>query len=128
MQPSAFEIPEQVRDMADRSVDQARKSLEQFLDATQKAVANVEGSAKSLSDGAADVNRQALAFIEENIAESFDLAHKLIQARTVEEMTELQQAFVRRQMATAADRSKQLGDMIGRAANAAAKTAMKQSG
>jgi phasin len=125
MQPSGFEIPDQVREMADRSVDQARKALEQFLDATQRAVANAEGSAKSLSESAADVNKQALAYIEENIAETFDLAHRLIQARTMEEMTALQQEYIRRQMSTVADRGKQLGDMIGRGTAKATKASMK---
>jgi len=127
MQPNGFEIPEQIRDMGDRSVEQARKALEQFLDAAQKAVVSAEGSARSLSDGAADVNRQTLAFFEENIVESFDLAHQLVQARTVQEMTDLQQAFLRRQMSSAADRGKQLSEMIGRYTSAAAKTATNQA-
>ena len=63
MQPTQFEIPEQMREVADRSVDQARKAFEQFLEATGQAIANAEGSAKSLREGAADVNRQALAFV-----------------------------------------------------------------
>ena len=128
MPSNGFEVPEQIRDMADRSVDQARKALDQFLDATQKAVANAEGSARSLSDGAAGFNRQALAFIEENIAETFDLAHRLVQVRTIEEMADLQQGFLRQQIASATDRSKQLGEMIGQAASAAAKSAMNQAG
>ena len=65
MQTTRFEIPEKMREMADRSVEQAKKAFEQFLNATQKAVATAEGSAKTLRDSAADVNRQALAYIEE---------------------------------------------------------------
>ena len=62
MQRTPFDIPEQMRDVADKSVDQARKAFDQFMDATQKAVAKAEGSAKSLSEGAADLNRQTLAY------------------------------------------------------------------
>jgi phasin len=122
--PTRFEIPEKVREMADKSVDQAKKAVDQFLDATQKAVAVAEGSAKSLRDGAADVNRQALAFIEDNVAASFDFAQRLLQARTVEEMAALQREFVQSQMKTAADQGQQLGQMMGKAAS----TATKQSG
>lgn len=124
-QSTPFEIPQQTREIADRSVDQARKAFAQFLDATQKAVAAAEGSARSLGDSAADVNRQALSFVEENVAASFDLAQRLVQARTIEEMAALQQEFVGRQMAAAAARGKQLGEVMGRAAGRAATKAKK---
>jgi phasin len=119
MQPTRFEIPEQMRQAADKSVGQARKAVEQFLDATQKAVASVEGSAKSVGEGAADLSRQSLAFVEENVAASFDLAQRLVQARSVEEMAALQQEFIRRQMAAVAEQGKTLSAMAERAGKAA---------
>ena len=125
MQPTRFEIPENMREMADKSVEQAKKAFDQFLDATTRAVATAEGSAKTLREGAADVNRQALAFIEDNVAASFDFAHRLVQARTVEEMTALQQEFVKRQMSAAAAQGQQLGQMMGKAASGATKASAK---
>lgn len=119
MQRTPFEIPEQMREAADRSVGQAKKAFEQFLDATQKAVAKAEGSARSLQEGAADVNRQAMAFVEENMAASFDLAQRLVRARTVEEVASIQQEFVSRQMAKVAEQGKQIGEIVGRAASGA---------
>ena len=88
--------------------------MEQYLDATQKAVAKAEGSAKSVQEGAAEVNRQALAFLEENVAASFDLAQRLVQARTVEEIAALQKEFFTKQMANLAEQGKSLGTMMGR--------------
>ena len=111
MQPTRLEIPEQLREAADKSVGQARKAVEQFLDATQKAVPNVEGSA---GEGVADLSREALAFVEENVAASFDLAQRLLQARTIEEMTALQQEFIRRQMAALSEQGEALGTMAQR--------------
>ncbi len=125
MQPTRFEIPEQMRDVADRSVGEARKAFEQFLEATQKAVNTAEGQAKMAGEGAADISRQSLAFIEDNIAASFDLAQRLVQARTVEEMTALQQEFVQQQLKVAADQSRQLGEMVGRVAADAGQSAGK---
>ena len=125
MQSKPFEIPDQMREVADKSVAQARKAFEQFLDATQKAVATAEGSAKTMGTGAADLGRQSLAFAEENIAASFDLAQRLVQARTLEEMAALQQEFVRRQMAAVAEQGKQLGAMVSRAAQEATKKPKK---
>jgi phasin len=115
MTRTPFQIPEQMRDVADRSVQEAKKAVEQFLDASQKAVANAEGSVRSLQEGAADINRQAMAFVEENMAASFDLAQRLVRARTVEEVASIQQEFMSRQMAKFAEQGKQIGEMAGRA-------------
>jgi len=125
MQRTPFEIPEQMREVADRSVNQAKQAFEQFLDATQKAVAKAEGSARTLREGAADVNRQAMAFVEENMAASFDVAQRLVRARTVEEVAAIQQEFVSRQMAKVAEQGKQIGEMVGRAASGAVDKAKK---
>ena len=125
MQPTRFEIPEQMREVADKSVGEARKAFEQFLSATQKAMATAENSAKSVGEGAADVSRQSLAFVEDNIAASFDLAQRLVQARTVQEMAALQQEYVRRQMKNLTEQGKQLGEMATRTAKDAGKKASK---
>ena len=125
MQPTRFEIPEQMREVADKSVGEARKAFEQFLNATQKAMATAENSAKSVGEGAADVSRQSLAFVEDNIAASFDLAQRLVQARTVQEIAALQQEYVRRQMKNLTEQGKQLGEMAARAASDAGKKARK---
>jgi phasin len=125
MQPPRFEIPEQVREVADKSVGQARKAFEQFLDATQKAMATAETSARSVSEGAADISRQSLAFVEENVAASFDLAQRLVQARTPQEIAALQQEYIRRQMKALTEQGKQLGEMAARAATEVGKKSRK---
>ena len=117
MQPTRFEIPQQMRDLAEKSVEQARTAFGQVLDATQKAVAQAAGAPFTLGEGAADLSRQSLAYLEENVAASFDLAQRLVQARTLEEVTALQQEFLQRQMMAAAEQAKTLGTMAGRAAS-----------
>jgi phasin len=103
-----------MRDLADKSVDQARQAFEQFMDATQKAMASAEGSAKTLGEGAADLSRQSLAFVEENVAASFALAQRLVQARTAEEIAALQQEFARSQMKALSEQGKTLSEMLAR--------------
>jgi phasin len=121
MQPTRFEIPEQMRQAAEQTVGQARKAVEQFLDATQKAVAGAEGSARTMGAGAADLSRQSLAFVEQNIAASFELAQRLVQARTIEEVAALQQEFLRRQLSAASEQGKALGEMASSTAKEATK-------
>jgi phasin len=115
MQPTAFDVPDQMRQAAEKGVQQARKAVEQFMEVTQQAVAKAEGSNKLVPETAVDVNLQALAFVEENLAAAFDLAQNLVRARTLEEVGALQQEFVRRQMTAVAEQEISLGEMINRA-------------
>lgn len=119
MQVTPFDIPDQMRDTAEKSVNQAKKALGDLMDATQKAVAKAEGSAKTMGEGAADVNRQALAMVEENVSASFEMASRLVRARTVEEVAAIQQEYFQRQMKNLAEQGKSLGAMMGRTASAA---------
>lgn len=113
---TAFEIPEQMRALADKSVDQAKKAFDDFMGATVKAVEKSETSAKTLQSGARDVNRQALAFLEANVAASFDFAQKLVRARSVEELSQIQQEFLKTQVEAAQSQGKDMADTIGKAA------------
>ena len=125
MQRTPFEIPDQMREVADRSVEQAKKAVGQYLDATQQAVAKAEGSARSVGEGASEMGRQALAYVEENVTASFDFARRLVQARTVEEIAALQNEFLAKQMASLSEQGKSLGQMMGRAATDAMDKAKK---
>ncbi len=113
---TTFEIPEQMRTFADKSVDQAKKAFDDFMSATAKAVEKSEASAKSMQTGARDVNRQALAFLEANVAASFDFAQQLVRARTVEEIGQIQQAFLQKQAEAAQSQTRDMADTIGKAA------------
>ena len=115
--PTVFNIPDQMRQAAEQSVQQAKKAVEQFMDATQTAVAKAEGSSKMLPQSVVDVNLQALAFIEENLAASFELAQNLVRARTLEEVAALQQEFIQRQSTTIAEQEASLGEMFHRVAS-----------
>lgn len=118
-----FEIPEPMRAFADKSVDQARKAFDDFMSATVKAVDKAESSAKSLQEGARDVNRQAIGFLEENVAASFEFAQKMVRARTLEELQSIHRDFLERQVAAAQSQTKSVGEAIGRVASAAAQKA-----
>ena len=109
-----------MREVADKSVTQAQKAVGEFMNAAQTAAAAAGGKPGSPNEAAGDLSREMLAFAEENIAASFDLAKRLIQARTIEEMTALQQEFLGRQSAAVARQGADLGVMASRAARSAA--------
>lgn len=122
---TTFEIPEQMRAFADKSVDQAKKAFDDFMSATAQAVEKSETSAKSIQSGARDVNRQALAFLESNVAASFDFAQQLVRARTVEEIARIQQAFLQKQAEATQSQTRDLAETIGKAATDAQQQAKK---
>lgn len=122
---TTFEIPEQMRAFADKSVDQAKKAFDDFMSATAQAVEKSETSAKSIQSGARDVNRQALAFLESNVAASFDFAQQLMRARTVEEIARIQQAFLQKQAEATQGQTRDLAEAIGKAATDAQQQAKK---
>ena len=73
-----FEIPDQMRDLADRSVEQARKAFDDYMVAARKAVGTVEDQAKTAKADADNIQRTALEYSEENIAAAFELAQKMV--------------------------------------------------
>jgi phasin len=123
MKSTSFDIPDQMREMADKSVSEAKKALAQYMDATQQAIAKAEDSTKSAQDGVAEINRQALAFVEDNVTASFDLAQRLVQARTMEEIAALQKEYFTKQMARLGEQGQNLGTMMGKAGAEAAQKA-----
>jgi len=124
---SAFEIPADMRNMAERSVEQAKQAFEGFVTAVQQAANQMQGQAAAVQAGAADMQRKAMSFAQQNIAASFDFAQKLARARDVQELMRLQTEFVQAQMRTLADQAKELGADTAAAASAATSTARKGS-
>jgi phasin len=117
----SFEIPSEVRSFAEKSVAQARKAFDGFMNATQQAATAMEGQASAAQSGAKDVRQKAVAFAEQNVANSFDFAQKLVRAKDVEEVMRLQAEFVKAQMQALSAQAQELGQTATRAAMQAAK-------
>ena len=110
-----FEIPAEMRQMAEQSVEQAKKAFDGFIAAAQQAVSNFEGQAAATQTGAKDVGKRAMAFAEQNVASSFEFAQKLARAKDIEEIMRLQAEFVKTQMQTLSDQAKELGETATKA-------------
>ena len=96
-----MEIPPQVREFAKKSVDQEEKAVSTFLDSASKSVAVAPGPMT-------DVAKQVLAITEANLKSSFEYARKLMQAKDISEVMQLQSDFLRNQFGVATDQFKQL--------------------
>jgi phasin len=107
---SNFEIPGDMRRFAEQSVAQAKAAFDGFIVAAQKAVDTWEGQAASAQAGAKDVGRKAMSFAETNVSTSFEFAQKLVRAKDLQEVMQLQAEFIKGQIAAMSEQAKELGE------------------
>jgi phasin len=122
MNAEPFQIPPEMRAFAEKSVEQARQAFDGFLTAAQRTVTTFEGQAKAAQQGAKDIGEKAFDFAEQNIASSFEFAQKLVRAKDVKEMLELQSTYVKTQMQALAEQARELGETSGKMASEHMKT------
>ena len=100
MTQPVFEIPNEMRDFAEKSVDQARKAFDGYMDAAHKAATRMETAAHAAGDTAKDATSKAVGFATHNVTAAFELAQKLLAARDVQEVLKLQSDFAKAQLAS----------------------------
>jgi phasin len=115
-----LEIPPEVRAFAEKGVEQARQAFDGFISAAQNAVNAFDGQAETARKGAKDVTEKAITFAGQNVASSFELAQRLVQAKDVQEVMRLQADFIRKQMQVFAEQAKEIGESTSKAAREAA--------
>jgi phasin len=116
-----FEIPKEMRSMAEASVDQARKAFEKFVSSAQAAAGSLEQRGATVRAGARDVSAKALAYAEKNVEASLDHAQSLLQAKDLTEIMRLHGDYVQAQMRSLAEQAREMGQLVGQAAMDAAK-------
>jgi phasin len=114
-----FEIPEAVRELAERNVEQARSAYNQFVDMARKVQDTVTQSQGAMTSGAVEVQAQIAKFAEENIQASFAFASDLASARDLKQYIEIQQRYAQKQMQAYAHQAQELGKLMSEAARKA---------
>jgi phasin len=110
-QTQNYEVPAEMRDFAEKSVEQARKAMDGFIGAAQKAVDTFEGSANTVQASAKDMTRKTFAYAEQNIQAAFDLAQRMVRAKDMQEAMQVQAEFVRSQFESMQTQMKEFGSM-----------------
>ena len=114
-----FEIPPEMRNVAEQSVVQARQAFDSFMDAAQKAAVKVEEQAAAMQAGAKGTSEKIMGYAERNIAASFDFAQRLARAKDVQEIAKLQQEFIQSQMKALGEQAQDLGQSVVQSARGA---------
>jgi phasin len=116
-----FEIPNDLRSMAEASFEQARKTFEKFLEGAQATAGSIEERGETVRAGAKDISAKAVGYAEKNVQASLDYAESLLHAKDLPEVMRLHSDFVQAQMRSLAEQASEMGQIVSRAAMDAAK-------
>jgi phasin len=116
-----FEIPKEMRSMAEASVEQTRKTFEKILESAQATAGSLEERGATVRAGARDISAKAFACAEKNLQTSLDYAQSLVHARDLPEVMRLHSEYVTTQMRSLAEQASEMGQIVGKAAMEAAK-------
>jgi phasin len=116
-----FEIPKDMRSMAEASFEQARKSFEKFIVGAQAAADSLSARTATVGAGAKDVSAMAFSYAEKNVQASLDYAQALVHAKDLSEVIRLHREYVQSQMRSVAEQASEMGQIVSRASMDAAK-------
>ena len=100
MAENPFEIPQQMRDLADQNIKQAHAAYEQLTDFVTKAINAWMGAipASPMVTGFREVQDRAVDLAKENAESAFTFARKINNAKSYQEILTLQTQFARERM------------------------------
>ena len=101
MSEPKLEVPAELRDLAEKTIDQAERAFGMFFEAASK-------SAASIPSPGADISRQALSFTEQNMRAAFENARKLVHATDFQQAMQIQSEFLRSQFTNAGEHMRQI--------------------
>ena len=107
-----IEVPEAVRDLTERNVEQARAAYSQFMDVTRKTQEIMTRSSGVMASGFREMQERALRYTQLNLDASFNLASELARAKDPKEAMEIQAKFARAQMEAYQEQAQELGRLL----------------
>jgi len=103
-----FDIPNEMRDLAEKNVEQARVAYGQFMEFMSQAMNAWPSSGAPEAGNFKALQERAVAFAKENAERSFSLASDLAKAKDMQEVVTLQSRYVQTQMQTFGIQAQQL--------------------
>ena len=116
-----FELPPEMRNMAESSFKQARDAFEKLLANAEAAAGSIEERGASVRAGAKDIGARAFAFAETNVQASLNYAQSLVHAKDLSEVMRLHSDYVQAQMGALAEQASEMSQIVSRAAMDATK-------
>ena len=114
-QNQRFEIPQELRQLAEENVERARKLYLQFMDGVAQTMTVWSTSSSDvITPGFNEVRERAVKFAKENADAAFNLAKEVAQAKDLQELLSLQTRYVQAQMRWYADQTQEFGQLMAR--------------
>jgi len=111
-----FDIPQELRQLAEENVERARELYVQFMDGVARNMAMWSTpSSDAVTPGFNEVRERAVKLAKENADAAFALAKEVAQAKDLQELLSLQTRYVQSQMRWYADQTQEFGQLMLRA-------------
>jgi phasin len=91
-------VPPEMRKLAEQSLQQAKKTFEELVNATQRAVSTFEGHASTAQSKTLELQRKVAGYSERNVAASLEYAQNLLRAKDAGEVMKLHADYMKNQM------------------------------
>lgn len=102
------EVPEMVRELAEKGVKQAKDGYDKIKAAAQETTDLLETTYTAASKGATEFNMKALDALRANVNASFDFTSAMLGAKTLAEAAEVSTAHFRAQFDALSAQAKEL--------------------
>ena len=100
-----LEVPAQIKEVAEKTIDQAERGFSAFIEAANKSVSMIPNPTT-------DMSLKALSLTEQNMKAAFDHAKTLLQAKDLQEAMRLQAEFLKAQYEAATEQLKEMGNRV----------------
>jgi hypothetical protein len=114
MQRLDFEVPAPSQELTGASLEVAREALARFVEAARQAHNLLNQSADVMACGAEELHERAVQHAGEHLQLSFRLAHRLLEAKGLEEALDFLNLFSRHTVDTCARQIQELSQFITR--------------
>jgi phasin len=109
-----LEVPTELRELAEKTIDQAERAFGMFFEAATKSIGSIPNPGTEMS-------KQALSLTEQNMKAAFEHARKLVHATDLQEAMRIQSEFLKSQFTNAGEHMRQITGSAMSAAKDAAK-------
>jgi len=116
---SNFDIPAPVRQMAEKSVEQTKQAYDRMMEAARQTQGMFADSTNAMGMGSKELQEKTMQYAEANVQASFDLAERLVKAKDLQEVMEIQTQFARQQMEAYTHQAQDISRMMAEAAQKA---------
>ena len=112
-QGQRFDIPQELRQLAEENVERAHQLYLQFMDGVARNMALWSTpTSDAVTPGFDEVRNRAIKLAKENADAAFTLAKEVAQAKDLQQLLALQTRYVQSQMKWYADQTQDFGQLV----------------